>query len=45
MSFLDNTRKPDGLGSKRMVRLMNLGHGAVSRWALRFLSVSLSSTA
>ena len=45
MSFLDNTRKPDGLGGKWMVRLMNLGHGAVSRWALRFLSVSLSSTA
>ena len=45
MSFLDNTRKPDGLGGKWMVRLMNLGHGAVSRWALRFLSVSLSITA
>lgn len=45
MSFLDNTRKPDGLGGKWMVRLMNLGHGAVSRWALRFLSVSLRATA
>ena len=45
MSCLANTRQPDGRGGKWMVRLMSLGHGAVSRWALRFLSVSLSSAA
>ena len=37
MSFLENTRKPAGLGGKVMVRMMNLGHRALSSWALSFL--------
>ena len=37
MSFLENTRKPAGFGGKVMVRMMNLGHRALSSWGLSFL--------
>ena len=37
MSFFENTRKPEGLGGKIMVAMMNLGHSPVARWGLRFL--------
>ena len=30
MSFLENTRKPQGLGGKLMVSAMNLGHRALA---------------
>ena len=40
MSFLENTRKPVGLGGKLMVSLMNLGHSPVAWWGLRFLNVA-----
>ena len=37
MAFLDNTRRPEGLGGKLMIWMMNLGHRALSRWGLSFL--------
>ena len=37
MSFFDNTRKPDGLGGKLMVSLMNVGHRSLAHWGMRFL--------
>ena len=29
MSFFENTRKPDGIGGKIMVSVMNMGHKAL----------------
>ena len=40
MSFLENTRRPSGLGGKLMVAMMNLGHRALSEWGLRFLKIA-----
>ena len=40
MSFFDNTRKPDGLGGKLMVSLMNVGHRSLAHWGMRFLPLS-----
>ena len=37
MSFLENTRKPGGIGGKMMVSFMNVGHRALTGWGLRFL--------
>ena len=37
MSFFENTRRPDGLGGRLMVRMMNLGHRALAGWGLRFV--------
>lgn len=37
MSFLENTRKPEGQGGKVMVSLMNLCHTPMADWGLRFL--------
>ena len=39
MTFLENTRKPDGFGGKLMVSMMNLGHRALADWGFRFLCV------
>ena len=32
MSFFQNTCKPDGLGGKLMVKMMNYGHRKLSEW-------------
>ena len=32
MSFFENTRKPEGLGGKIMVSMMNVGHKAMADW-------------
>ena len=37
MSFFENTRRPEGLGGKMMVGMMNLGHRALAAWGLSFL--------
>lgn len=37
MSFFENTRKPEGLGGKVMVSMMNFGHSALADWGLSFL--------
>lgn len=39
MRFFENTRKPRGFGGKLMVAMMNIGHGALARWGLGFLSI------
>ena len=43
MSFFENTRKPEGLGGKIMVAMMNVGHSPVARWGLRFLNAALDA--
>ena len=45
MSFLENTRRPAGLGGKVMVAMMNLGHRALSEWGLRFLKLAPDAAA
>ena len=40
MSFFENTRKPQGLGGKIMVAMMNSGHGAMADWGFRFVRIS-----
>ena len=40
MSFLENTRKPQGLGGKLMVSAMNLGHRALADWGVQFLPLA-----
>ena len=37
MSFFDNAAMPKGLGGMIMTNLMNLGHGALTRWGLSYL--------
>ena len=32
MGFFQNTCKPDGLGGKLMVKMMNSGHGPLAQW-------------
>ncbi len=39
MSFIENTRKPVGIGGKIMVSMMNFGHRALSRWGMKFLKL------
>lgn len=39
MSWIENTRKPVGLGGKLMVSMMNFGHRALASWGLPFLNV------
>ena len=45
MSFLENTRRPAGLGGKLMVAMMNLGHRALSERGLRFLKIAPDAAA
>lgn len=40
MSFFENTKKPEGLGGKIMVAMMNSGHGKLADWGISFLSLS-----
>lgn len=40
MSFFDNTRRPEGLGGKLMVSMMNVGHRSLAHWGMRFLPLS-----
>ena len=39
MSFFGNTRRPEGLGGKLMVSMMNLGHSALADWGLQYLEL------
>ena len=39
MSFFENTRKPVGFGGEIMVAMMNLGHRALARWGMGFLTL------
>lgn len=37
MSFLENTRKPTGLGGKLMLNMMNLCHAPLADWGMKCL--------
>lgn len=39
MSFFQNTCKPNGLGGKIMVNMMNKGHASLSEWGFEHISV------
>ncbi len=39
-NFFQNTRKPQGLGGKIMLSMMNSGHAGPSKWAISHLSVN-----
>lgn len=39
MSFFQNTCKPDGLGGKLMVKMMNYGHRKLSEWGFAQLDL------
>lgn len=38
MSFFENTKKPESLGGKIMVAMMNSGHGKLADWGMSFLN-------
>lgn len=38
MGFFENTRRPQGLGGKIMVKLMNSGHSRLARWGFSKIS-------
>lgn len=38
--FFANTRKPEGLGGKLMVSMMNSGHSAVGKWGISHLHIA-----
>ena len=40
MSFFENTRKPEGLGWKLMLAMMNVGHRALADWGLQFAEIA-----
>lgn len=40
MSFFENTKKPEGLGGKIMVVMMNSGHSKLADWGMSFLGLS-----
>ena len=44
MSFFENTRKPDGIGGKIMVSMMNVGHKAMADWGFQFLKIPEKGT-
>ena len=39
MSFLENTRRPEGIGGRVMVCMMNIGHRALAGWGRSFLTL------
>lgn len=43
MFFFENTRKPEGMGGKLMVSMMNMGHRALSDWGFQFLKLAETS--
>ena len=43
MSFFENTRKPQGLGGKIMVAMMNSGHSAMAKWGLKHIQIKDNS--
>ena len=42
--FFTNTRKPEGLGGRLMVAMMNWGHAPVARWGRSFLRLKAGAT-
>lgn len=44
-AFWKNTRKPEGLGGKIMVSMMNIAHCAIAHWGFRFLNAAADANA
>ena len=42
--FFTNTRKPEGLGGRLMVAMMNWGHAPVARWGRSFLRLKAGAS-
>lgn len=40
MSFFENTRKPNGIGGRLMVNMMNVGHRSLAKWGMKFLDIA-----
>lgn len=40
VSFFQNTCKPQGLGGKIMVQMMNKGHTAMAEWGMRHIDIA-----
>ena len=40
MSFFQNTCKPEGIGGKIMVNMMNAGHSSMAEWGFTHIAVS-----
>lgn len=45
MSFFQNTRKPEGLGGKLMIAMMNSGHTPLATWGFSHISVAPDAAA
>lgn len=39
MAFFQNTRKPEGVGGKIMLNMMNVGHSGMAEWGFRHIDV------
>ena len=39
MGFFQNTRKPEGVGGKIMLNMMNVGHSGMAEWGFRHIDV------
>ena len=41
MSFFQNTCKPEGIGGKIMVNMMNAGHSSMAEWGFTHIEISM----
>ncbi len=39
MSFFQNTRRPEGIGGKIMVHMMNAGHSSMAEWGFTHIKI------
>ena len=39
MSFFQNTCKPEGIGGKIMVNMMNAGHSSMAEWGFTHIEI------
>ena len=40
MSFFQNTCKPEGIGGKIMVNMMNAGHSSMAEWGFTHIEIT-----
>ena len=43
MGFFENTRKPQGVGGKLMVKMMNSGHSKLAQWGFTKICAKLDA--
>ena len=41
MSFFQNTCKPEGIGGKIMVNMMNAGHSSMAEWGFTHIEIRM----